>query len=1094
MNIRKYVYIIVTISLLFSIIGGNNLFGDVRVVCASSLSANSNFDNLSMDEIKKFYYNQLTDFEKSIYRRAEATIWDAPSFMLSSEEVAGYSYGEIEHSMRKAYAALVTDKPFVRAYWNRYCELTTDDVGNYVVTLVKPTYISNYSIEKAIAQKNRIVTTIGQDNDRYTKVRKLWNYMADTTTYDEYYIFTSVKHAGYNDSVLGVLLADTAICAGYADICKVVCDELEIPCIIVGNAGHAWNYIQMDDGKWYSIDFSINVDYSNYMLLGTSSEEYTTNSNYYLSDLYIGEVGDFEFPLLSEKSYTYTGSQTDFSYFVAENMFEEQPQQFVYKVNDDGETCTITEYIGKQEGTFKIPQDIDGYTVTEIGNEAFYANRGFSGDLIIPDTVKKIGDYAFASCTGLSGELNLSSELEEIGECAFQGCKNLKGSIEFPDSLKILSDYAFYGCTGLEGDIILPENMEHLGDSVFFLCRGLNGTFYLSEGVSWNSGVIGACSFQAINVAESNSQYMTRDGILYSKDGSVLLYCPQQKKGTVEIPDTVKEIADKAFFEVQNVTGDLILPSELKKIGEEAFRDAGFSGKLVFSDSVEEIGQLAFGGCRVSGDLMLPDSIKYIGDSAFLGCDNLDGILKLPSEIKNIGVDTFMGCNFIGKVSLPETIETIGDGAFFGIQFSGDLLFPDSVRSVGNLAFSSDQFSKVYLGKLSNIGEEAFSAKTHFASECTNEYVIEQCEVRGWDLEILHVENTKLESVDPTCTENGYTLYMCNGCGENKKEIQATGHTEVTDDAVAATCTEKGKTEGKHCSICETVIVEQKEIAATQHSWDEGKVTKEASATAEGEKLYTCKNCGATKTEKISKLPSNNNNETEEPDNSDDENTTESNDQVTVGYVVNNRDDGTEYKVTKTDGGSSTVEFTKYDGTESNIVIPDVIKIKGVSYKVTSVADNAFKNNKTVTYVILGNNVKTIGKNAFSGCKKLKTVTIGKNVTTIGSKAFYNCKSLTKITIPSKVTKIDSYAFKNCKKLSSVTIGKAVKTIGKEAFRGCSKLKSINIKSKKLKTVGKNIFKGIKSSAKIKVPSSKLKSYKKLLKNKGQSKKVKITK
>lgn len=392
------------------------------------------------------------------------------------------------------------------------------------------------------------------------------------------------------------------------------------------------------------------------------------------------------------------------------------------------------------------------------------------------------------------------------------------------------------------------------------------------------------------------------------------------------------------------------------------------------------------------------------------------------------------------------------------------------------------------------------------ASSCTEKGKTEgsHCSVCGEVLveqkEIVATGHTEVtdEAVVSTCTEKGKTEGKhCSVCGEVlvvQEEIASTGHTEVTDEAVAPTCTETGKTEGKHCSVCETVIVEQKEIAATQHLWDEGKVTKEASVTAEGEKLYTCKNCGTTKTEKISKLPSNNNNETEEPDNSDDENTTESNDNVTVGYVVNNRDDGTEYKVTKTNGGTPTVEFTKYDGTESSIVIPDVIKINGVSYKVTSIADNAFKNNKTVTYVIIGNNVKIIGKNAFSGCKNLKTVIIGKNVTTIGSKAFYNCKSLTKITIPSKVTKIDSYAFKNCKKLSSVTIGKSVKTIGKEAFRGCSKLKSITIKSKKLKTVGKNAFKGIKSSAKIKVPSSKLKSYKKLLKDKGQGKKVKITK
>lgn len=112
-----------------------------------------------------------------------------------------------------------------------------------------------------------------------------------------------------------------------------------------------------------------------------------------------------------------------------------------------------------------------------------------------------------------------------------------------------------------------------------------------------------------------------------------------------------------------------------------------------------------------------------------------------------------------------------------------------------------------------------------------------------------------------------------------------------------------------------------------------------------------------------------------------------------------------------------------------------------LTYKVTSIADNAFANNK-----------------------KLTKVTIGSNVTTIGKKAFYKCTSPTKITIPAKVNKI-----------------------GKQAFYGCKKLKNITIKTTKLtgKNVGSKAFKDIYAKATIKVPKSKLTSYKKLLKSKG---------
>ena len=92
------------------------------------------------------------------------------------------------------------------------------------------------------------------------------------------------------------------------------------------------------------------------------------------------------------------------------------------------------------------------------------------------------------------------------------------------------------------------------------------------------------------------------------------------------------------------------------------------------------------------------------------------------------------------------------------------------------------------------------------------------------------------------------------------------------------------------------------------------------------------------------------------------------------------------------------------------------------------------------------------------------------------------------------ITEINTGAFKNCKKLKSVVIGKGITSIGTKAFSGCKALKKITIKSAKLKKVGKNAFKGIHAKAVIKVPKAKLKTYKKLLKKKGQGKKVRIVK
>ena len=83
----------------------------------------------------------------------------------------------------------------------------------------------------------------------------------------------------------------------------------------------------------------------------------------------------------------------------------------------------------------------------------------------------------------------------------------------------------------------------------------------------------------------------------------------------------------------------------------------------------------------------------------------------------------------------------------------------------------------------------------------------------------------KTETVVPaTCTTAGYTTYTCDNCGLITKgaETPALGHTEVVDEAVAPTCDNTGLTEGKHCSVCNKVIVAQTTIAKVAHNYGDG--------------------------------------------------------------------------------------------------------------------------------------------------------------------------------------------------------------------------------------------------------------------------------
>ena len=102
---------------------------------------------------------------------------------------------------------------------------------------------------------------------------------------------------------------------------------------------------------------------------------------------------------------------------------------------------------------------------------------------------------------------------------------------------------------------------------------------------------------------------------------------------------------------------------------------------------------------------------------------------------------------------------------------------------------------------------------------------------------------------EPTCTGTGSDLYQCAFCdATQEKTVDAKGHTEVTDAAVAATCTETGLTEGKHCSVCNEVLAAQEVVAAKGHTPGTAVTENEQEATAQSEGSYEaviyCTVCG----------------------------------------------------------------------------------------------------------------------------------------------------------------------------------------------------------------------------------------------------------
>ena len=118
-----------------------------------------------------------------------------------------------------------------------------------------------------------------------------------------------------------------------------------------------------------------------------------------------------------------------------------------------------------------------------------------------------------------------------------------------------------------------------------------------------------------------------------------------------------------------------------------------------------------------------------------------------------------------------------------------------------------------------------------------------------------------------------------------------------------------------------------------------------------------------------------------------------------------------------------------YKGTKNKkvakITIPATVKSGKQVYKVTAIADNAFKNNKKIKTVVVGKNVRTIGKKAFYGCKNLKKITVQSSIIKkVGAKAFKGINKKAVIKVPSKKYKAYKKVFKGKGQAKTVTIKK----------------------------------------------------------------------
>ena len=172
----------------------------------------------------------------------------------------------------------------------------------------------------------------------------------------------------------------------------------------------------------------------------------------------------------------------------------------------------------------------------------------------------------------------------------------------------------------------------------------------------------------------------------------------------------------------------------------------------------------------------------------------------------------------------------------------------------GYTLYQNKDGEKFYNNVKSPTGHQYGETTVHPATCTEDEYSVRVCSVCNHK-DVVTKEGTKLghsyvkNVVAPTCTEQGYTIYKCKNCGDTYKDdyVKALGHTEVIDKAVAPTCTQSGLTEGKHCSVCNAVLVKQEKIDALGHKPVSANNSVRPTCTKDGKQSDTiCSVCHET--------------------------------------------------------------------------------------------------------------------------------------------------------------------------------------------------------------------------------------------------------
>ena len=562
--------------------------------------------------------------------------------------------------------------------------------------------------------------------------------------------------------------------------------------------------------------------------------------------------------------------------------------------------------------------------------------------------------------------VRIKEGVTSIGELAFF-CSDRIKNVEIADSVTSIGGSAFAGCDQLE-ELFIPANVTNIGERAVSSCESLVN----------------------ITVDSSNEYYCSVDGVLFTRDMTLLVGYPAGKQLNL-----------------------YTIPQGVTTIGGFAFEGATRLFNVAVPKGVTEIRREAFHSCIFLLNITLPDSLISIGDSAFAICSNLSGI-TLPENLTSIGAQAFKNCKSLVSIELPDSLTELGKEAFSFCSSLVDIKFSAKMTSISREAFSyCTALTNVEIpGNIADIGDYAF----------------QECEALETVILCDGVENLGVSAfgscyrlVNIALPDTLTTIGQCafNQCGDLAEITIPVSVTEIGDRAFA------------DCDQLMTVY-----YTGTKAQWEEVKIGRGNGFLLKAETICTD---GAIEKPDIIDLGEHGDNLTW---------ILTMDGHLTISgtgemmYYYSSSLPWRDYleQILSVEIGDGITNIAKGTfGQCTNLVsitIPD---------SVTSIGDSAFAGCANLVDIEIPDDVIFIGDSAFSGCASIVSIKIPSGVTGIGDHVFQDCASLADIEIPDSLIYIDNSAFSGCAGLTSIELPDVLTRIGSGAFASCTGLMSITI-------------------------------------------------